>query len=31
MDSYDNDNFILLLDDDLFPMEEEESNVDTVQ
>ena len=30
MDSYDNDNFMMLLDDDLFPMEEEEGNVDTV-
>lgn len=30
MDSYDNDTILLLLDDDLFPVEEEE-NVDTVQ
>lgn len=27
MDSYDNDMLILLLDDDLFPVEQEESNV----
>lgn len=24
MESYDNDNFLMLLDDDLFPVEEEE-------
>lgn len=27
MDSYDNDMLILLLDDDLFPVEQEENNV----
>lgn len=31
MDSYDNDMLILLLDDDLFPVEQEESNVALLQ
>lgn len=31
MDSYDNDMLILLLDDDLFPVEQEENNVALLQ
>ena len=31
MDSYDNDLLLLILDDDLFPIEEDDNDVDPIQ